>query len=410
MDKFVYFDHNATTFMPEGVKRAMVDAMDQGNPSADYSLALKSRAIIEETKSLIANLCEIPQEEYKIIFNSGASEGNNFVFHTLAESCARPHFLIGATEHKTSLECCKSLSARGLITYELISPNSDGTTRIPYADFIPSRRPCLISVMQANNETGAINNIARISALAKKIDPHVVIHSDYVQMFGKVPPNLREMGIDVATVSFHKIYGPPQLGCVIISTRVLEKYKLCPMIAGAQNEGWRGGTENVFLIAGCCAALKYNFLHRRLKNAHLADLKRLILARLSVFHLNIYCEPTPLRKGVNLVIFGPRVGCLPNTLLFSIVHFDGAYVSTMCNLKLKKQLYAHRIIISLGSACNKGAASYVLSAMGVPKNIAQGVVRISFGDSNSYTEVIYCADVLINIIRAWVRDEARTEA
>lgn len=408
----IYFDNNATTFMPDNVKLTLIEYMDQGNPSGDYTIAKRSKKIIDNTKNFIAKLCSINLSDYTIMFNSGASEGNNFILHSLAESNNKPHFILSAVEHKTSLNCCKELSDRGLISYTLIQPNIDGA--IDPKQVIKNIQPntMLISIMAANNETGSINNLSIIGNYIRTNNLNILFHSDYVQLFGKLPPKIENIGLDVITVSFHKLYGPPQCGFLLISKNKLQSFHLCPMISGSQNDGWRGGTESAFLIAAAIEAMQTVFFNRSEKNNKLLSLKLLLLDELNKYNIfwlsEICCLNDFYKPGINIVIYGSKDLnlILPNTILLSIVYVTNDVdidnikkTKVLCNIKLKKMLYDKNIIISLGSACNKGAASYVLEAMGVKnKQLKQSVVRISFGDYNNPKEILYFCNVLHEIL------------
>jgi cysteine desulfurase len=415
----IYFDNNATTFMPPSVKQAIIDSMDQGNPSGDYAIAKHSKSIIDSAKEYIANICHISLDDYAVIFNSGASEGNNFLLHSVAETMytQKPHYILGATEHKTSLECCKELQSRGLISYDAVKPTMDGKTQVGDVMNAINERTMLISVMQANNETGAINDIVELAHQVKRFNPDIILHCDCVQVFGKYPPDLSKLKVDVITLSFHKLYGPQQSGCMIMSKRMARKNKLCPMISGTQNDGMRGGTESAFLIAGCLEAMKLVYTDRLTKNMNLLALKLRLLHNLSVYNIIWYekqcslstdnnVDQCALKIGINIVVYGPSdlSWCLPNTVLMSIIKVTSGDVKAMCNITLKKRLYSKGIVISLGSACNKGAASYVLQEMGVRdvtklgKSLGQGVIRVSFGDYNTRSEVDKFSDILVNII------------
>jgi len=408
----IYFDNNATTFMPYNVKQALIETLDQGNPSSDYTIAKASKKIIENTKKKIASVCNINIDDYIIMFNSGASEGNNFILHSLAESNNLPHFILSSIEHKTSINCSKELAKRGLITYTLIDPEIDGT--IDPKKVIDSIQPntMLISIMVANNETGAINDISTISKYIQTNNLNILFHSDYVQLFGKLPPNMSKLNIDAITVSFHKLYGPPQCGFLLISKNKLQLFHLCPMISGSQNDGWRGGTESAFLIAASLEAMNITFTNRIEKNNKLFRLKLLMLDMFNIYNVFWLSESCCLnhyyKYGINIVIYGPKNLdlVLPNTLLLSIVYVtkdidpnNMKHCEVLCNIKLKKMLYDRNIIISLGSACNKGAASYVLESMHVTdKKLKQSVVRISFGDYNTPQEVIQFCNNLNDIL------------
>lgn len=393
-ERDIYFDANATTFMPDVVKQAIINYMDQGNPSAAYPLAVRSRALIDAAKEKLLELCSVTNKTHIVLFTSGASEGNNFIIRSVVDSfwaiCQKmPHIIMNNIEHKTSLLCVENLVNQKRLELTLIKAGIDGVVNPANIEKAIGRnnRTCLISVMSANNEIGSMNDLVKIVEIAHSRD--VAVHSDVTQSFGKYAFNLREIPVDVITLSFHKCFGPVGIGAVIISKKLIKGYKLCPLICGTQNDGLRGGTQPLMLIAGAYAALEYNFVRRNQKNEELVKLKAsLILGLGEIGNLTAYEKDIALKKGYNFIIIGNPEQTLPNTVLFSIVFKrEEGVLLHICNITLRKKLQGAGIVVGTGSACNKGAASHVLIALGIPEVITRSVLRISFCDNNTLQEV-----------------------
>jgi cysteine desulfurase len=408
----IYLDNNATTTMPKCVMKAMLSWCNMGNPSAGYATARESRAMMEKFRKRIGELCAIdtccPEDrdvqnvdtskcdpaKYKVIFTSGASEANSTIINgaVAAYADARnliPHLVISAIEHKGLISTARSIEERGQCTITYVQPTLSG--HILARDVAAAIKPttCLVCVMHANNETGAINDVAAIGAAAHSRG--VPFHCDVVQTFGKFPIRPLSAGIDSFCVSFHKFHGPPGIGLWCVKQKFLLGWKIPPLIFGSQNEGYRGGTENLPGIGASYEAIRYNFHSREEKNGRIAALKNLLTTELGkIFPMQTYteyCTDGP-HAGLELVVFsvGDNQKYLFNTILLSVVKLRGEFI---CNVKIKNSLEAQGIVVSVGSACNTASAkaSHVLYAMGADKYIRKGTLRISLGDDNTEEEI-----------------------
>lgn len=418
MKSQVYLDNAATTMMSAETISVMTKWCNMGNPSAGYASAVAAREMMAGFRQYIGKLCNIETccEEardrdgedpavddlsaYKVIFTSGASEGNSMILGGVVSAYATaypgvlPHIVMGASEHKGLILMAESLTARGLACVTFVNPNSHG--RVCVEDVAEAMRPqtCIVCVMSANNETGAINDFAAIGELAHSRG--VVYHCDTVQSFGKHSVRPLNSNIDSFCISFHKFGGPPGVGALVIRQKFLIGYDFTPLVFGTQNEGYRGGTENLPGIAAAFHATKHNFANRADKNEQLYRLKyELISGLATLWPLQTYTEylKAPSRAGVFVVLFsGERIGgklnCdryLCNTVFISII----VRKIFICNSKLKKYLESQRVIVSVGSACNTASskASHVLYSMKADEYIRKGALRISLGDGNTSDDV-----------------------
>ncbi len=404
----IYLDNNATTIMPNVVKKAMVEWCNMGNPSAGYMAAVRARSMMEEFKKYLGGLCKVDiccaemrdggtvaagESTYKILFNSGASEGNVTILRGVIDSYRRivggiPHVVLSAIEHKSLLLAAQSYELRGYLTMSLVNPAPSGHI-LPEA-VARELRPntALICVMHANNETGAVNNIRKIGELAHK--NNIPFHCDTVQTFGKFPINPIKENVDSFCISFHKLHGPPGVGALIVKSKLLTGYQIQPTIFGTQNEGFRGGTENLPGIGASFAATKFTMQDRAAKNGHLSTLQKYMMCELGKYlpcrHYTRYLA-NPAGPDLEIVFIsggGPQY--LPNTVFLAVVKKSG---SPICNGKIKQSLEAKGIVVSVGSACNTASekASHVLYSMGADEYIRKGALRISMGDDNTTEEM-----------------------
>jgi len=415
----IYLDNNGTTQPHKEVVQELVNASYLGNASTSYSWDAKIK--LEELQDKIKKWTGSSRK--KVVITSGASESNNFVIRGCVDTALnkqkKPAIVLSATEHKTSLECAKQLEVEGRVKVFLVKPGIDGViTSKAVREIIQNNGSnyniVIVSIMAANNETGAINDIQSIGMMCK--DTGIPFHTDAVQLFGKRPIPMDEWGISALSMSFHKMNGPMGIGALVMSEEFAEK--MPAQIAGSQNEGLRGGTENVPAIAASCVAMDISLADRENKNAKLQKMKDLILSEISdSFDLLYYSQfagktdedaivmldSQPVCKKKGLVVVGPVNGAgypiaeksLPNTLMISIVNLptvDDSGVKLkykpFCNMKLKSNLAADDVILSIGSACNTSekGASHVIKAMDAPFIIRCGVVRISLGDYNTESQ------------------------
>lgn len=383
-----YLDNNATTLMPPQVVKRMVEWTNKGNPSADYKSAKDCRKLMENFRAAISSKCGL-NNQYHIIFTSCASESNNMFLRSVIEahrmnSKFTPHIIISSIEHKSLLNCAVQLAKRGYTELSLIRPDRFGF--IHAEDVKNSIRPntILISIMQANNETGAINDISAIAKIAK--GKKIIFHTDCVQSFSKFLLNPTQLGIDAFSISFHKMHGPAGVGAVIISNKIMKLHHLEAEICGTQNEGMRGGTENIPGLAAAFEGFLLSAENRPEKNSKMLLLKQHIMQGLSKYieckTYREYLSSPPTNNTIIVFLSTCEKKYLPGTLLLSVVNNK----IDVCNGKIKNALEQCGVIVSIGSACNtaNSKASHVISEMQVSDRIKKGTLRISLGD---YTDV-----------------------
>ena len=419
----IYFDNNATTIMSTEAKKALLEWCNRGNPSSGYASAKEARAMMTEFRKYIGKLCSIDSccpeardskvadsvrndpSKYKVIFTSGASEANCTAISSIIsayEEVTRniPHVVVSAIEHKSIISMVKSYQSRGKITATFVQPTKSGHIKPEDIEKAITNDTCLVCVMHANNETGAINNIQKIGQIAHK--HNVPFHCDTVQSFGKFPISPIKDNVDSFCISFHKLHGPPGVGALLIKQQLLQGYNLSPMIYGSQNEGYRGGTENLPGIGASLVATKITMQDRLQKNKNSGKIKQYIMNELSKnIHTRQFTQYTPNGKAPKIeIVFLSNASeyYLPNTLLLSVVKHSKPYI---CNVKMKDSLEKQGIVISVGSACNTAdeKASHVLYAMGADELIRKGALRISLGDVNTLPEAKKFVQEFLKIIK-----------
>lgn len=430
--QMIYFDNNATTVMPTTIQKSMIRWCNMGNPSASYATAKEARKMMDSFRAYIGELCGFdaccsePRDyegdlkdlekaqrdptKYKVIFTSGASEANCTILLATVDAYTEikqtiPHVVMSAVEHKSLLDMAKSMEERGRITLTLVKPTPTGHILPQMVSKAIKQNTCLVCVMHANNETGAINDIAEIGRLAHL--KNVPFHSDTVQSFGKFPIRPYEMNVDSFCMSFHKFHGPPGVGALVVRQDFLQGYEMHPLIYGSQNNGLRGGTENLPGLGASFDALKFTMNGRDEKNRRMVMLKKRIMNGLATAFITMsYTEYLRSRVEKAIVFLSGGYGLeqnqneqteqteqnyLPNTILLSVVK---KLPPAICNGQIKKELEDKSIVVSVGSACNTASpkASHVLYAMGCDEYIRRGALRISLGDMNTVEE----ADAFVN--------------
>ncbi|MDD2768124.1 MAG: cysteine desulfurase family protein [Methylococcus sp.] len=374
----IYFDHNATTPLDERVLEAMLPYLKSchGNPSSLHRPGRIARDAVETARAQIAALaCASPTQ---VVFTSGGSEANNLALKGLAWGLKPGSICIGATEHPSVAEPVRFLAKHGW-DCRTLAVDAQGMIEDSSLAAIVENPPDIVSVMLANNETGVIQNTARIAAL----DNGAWFHCDAVQAAGKIPLNFPQTGAHLMSLSGHKIRGPKGAGALIADPSV----PLTPLIHGGEQEkGLRGGTENVAAIVGFGKAAE------------------LAAAELEEHGRRLRCLRDQLERGVaklpNTTVFAGAAERLPNTLQFAVAGYDG---ETLVML-----LDRHGIAVSSGSACASGARepSPVLLAMGIAPTLAAGAVRISLGKDNTEAEAEQLLAALGRIIGAGPRFES----
>ncbi|MFB3828885.1 MAG: cysteine desulfurase family protein [Bryobacteraceae bacterium] len=355
----IYLDYNASTPLDPDVAAAVRNALagPYGNPSSGHWAGAPAREMTQRARAQVAGLLDCDPGE--IVFTSGGSEANNHALKGVFFGCGKPapHFITSQVEHPAVLNPLRFLERLGArVTYLPV----DGTGMVDPDDVRRAIRPqtVLVSVMHANNETGAIEPVAAIGRLAR--ERGVLFHTDAAQSVGKIPVNVRELHADLLSVAGHKLYAPKGVGALYVR----EGVKLEPLVHGAGHEaGRRAGTESVLLdIAlgqACETAEGWVGMPgvRELRD----HFHRLLVERFGV------------------VLNGHPEERLPNTLNVSFPGRTGAEILAR----------APEIAASTGSACHAGAVelSPVLKAMGVPRETGMGAIRFSLGRGTTREEI-----------------------
>ncbi len=366
----IYLDHNATTPVAPQVLEAMKPYWgDQyGNPSSAYALGRSARQALEEARAQVAELLDCRPSE--IVFTSGGTESNNMVIKGVAHSMTDKgrHIITTAIEHPAVTNPCLFLLYQG---HDVTFLPVDSTGQVDPAAVKAAIRPTtvLISVMHANNETGTIQPISEISALAR--DYGVLFHTDAAQSVGKIPARVSDLRVDFLSVAGHKMYAPKGVGALYLRNGL----RIEPFMHGAGQElGRRAGTENVlFAVAlGMASALARDRMSADAERIHrLRDRLHTLLA-----------QDIP-----GLVLNGHPGGRLPNTLNVSLPGVDGAALLDA----------VPEICASTGAACHDRSVqlSHVLTAMQVPEEIGRSAIRLTLGRGNTEVEIDETAKMII---------------
>ncbi|KHD37317.1 cysteine desulfurase [Clostridium acetobutylicum] len=360
----VYFDNSATTKPLLEVADIMKEVFYEyyGNPSSLHLFGKRAEdRLIESRKVLAATLGVSPNE---IIFTSGGSESNNF----LIKGFAKPgnHIITSKIEHPSVLNTCQQLERFGVeVTY--LNVDNEGKLNLKELKESIKKNTVLVSIMHVNNEIGVIQDVKKISSIIKERSTRAKFHVDAVQSYGKLKINPKEMGIDLLSVSAHKIYGPRGIGFAYVRKGLMPDPLIC---GGGQEFNFRSGTENLPAIAAFAYAA--NDISKKMKDNYkkVSDLKEYFVDKLN----NI--------EGVRI---NSKVGedYLPHVLNVSL---KGVRGEVFVHALEEKEIYA-----STGSACSskKNHKSHVLCALGLDDGEIDGAIRFSFSPENTFEEVDY---------------------
>jgi len=372
----VYIDYNATTPLSPEVKASMIEDMDIfGNASSMHEAGRLARARIEQARSSVASL--IGAADGTIVFTSGGSEANNTVFQTMRRLAAgkkdRDGIIVTAIEHPCVLNSALNLKNEGF-NVNVLPVDEYGKLKIGELKKALNEKTLFVSVMAANNEIGTLQDIAEITALVKNAGAYM--HTDAVQMTGKMPVNAKNWGVDYLTVSAHKIYGPKGVGALYIK----KGSPLFPLIHGGHHEdGLRAGTYNNAGILGFGKAAEIAAASTGKYAAYFLPLREKLRLGLS-------------EKIPNIKVNGHPDDTIPNTLNVSFPGAEGEAILLSMDMK--------GIEASTGSACASGSLepSHVLLATGVGPELAHGSIRFSMGWGIAEDDIDYIIEALPPII------------
>lgn len=373
----VYFDNSATTRVLDSVRDVVVKVMteDYGNPSARHKKGMAAEQYVRQAAAEIAKTLRVKDKE--ILFTSGGTESNNMALIgcAMANQRAGKHIISTRIEHASVYNPLSFLEQQG---FEVTYLSVDGKGHISLEELKEAMRPdtILVSVMYVNNEVGAIEPVEEIAGLVHRENPGTLLHVDGIQAYGKLVIRPKKQGIDLLSVSAHKIHGPKGVGFLYIDERV----KIKPLLyGGGQQKDLRSGTENVPGIAGMGMAAKEMYTDHEAKIADLIEIKDYLMDRMG---------------SLDGVTFNSLKGMESAPQIVS-ASFEGVRSEVLLHALEDKGIY-----VSSGSACssNHPAISGTLKAIGVKRELLDSTLRFSLGVFNKKEEVDYCVEVLRELL------------
>ncbi|PWN05263.1 cysteine desulfurase family protein [Rhodohalobacter mucosus] len=378
----VYFDHAATTPVDQEVLDAMMPYFSEhyGNANSAHQFGRDCKVAIEDSREQIAAL--IGAEPSEIIFTSGGTESDNAIIKGVFEALSRAgktEIITSPIEHHAVMHPAEALKRQGAtVTY--LQPDSNGVISADQVQNAISDKTAVVSLMHVNNEIGSINPIGEIAAVCS--EHKVPFHSDTVQSIGKIPVNVKDLGLSALSISAHKLYGPKGIGVLYVKNGT----PWIPWLqGGSQERRRRGGTSNVPGVVGLAKAMELSMAHMDDMTRHFNVLRKAVMNGLNK------------KFGGRFVINGPENDGVPHILNIGFVTsgsdpLDGEML--LLNLDIEG------ICVSNGSACTSGAMepSHVLKGIGQTDAIGNASIRVSFGKQNTVEEVNYFIEKLDGIL------------
>ena len=370
----IYLDNAASTKIHEDVLESMIPYLKEqyGNPSSIHRYGRQAHKAIEKARTQIANLINADPSE--ILFTSGGTESNNTVLYGIAKKNPGSRIITSSIEHDAILEPCKRLEKDGFDLIYLPVDNSGLVDPLILKNNL-SENTSLVSIMFGNNEVGTIEPIFDFVNICK--EKNIIFHTDAVQAIGKIPIDVKELGVDLLSISSHKINGPKGVGALYIKAGI----SIDPVIlGGGQENGLRSGTENVANIVGfgkACELSRINLVKNYSKMKELRD----------------YLSKKIIYEIPEVVLNGHPETRLPNNIHLTFLGVNGE------DLLIKLDEYG--IAASTGSACSVQIqkASHVLQAMGFSHEQISGSLRLTIGISNNYEEMDKTVEILKNVVK-----------
>lgn len=375
MMKSIYMDNSATTKVKKEVLEAMIPYFTEnyGNASSIYRLGRESRKALDSCREIVAKT--IGADNKEIYFTSGGSEADNWAIKGVAYANKNKgnHIITTKIEHHAVLHTCEFLQKEGFeVTY--LDVDEYGLIDLNQLREAITDKTILITIMFANNEIGTVQPIKEIGEIAK--ERKVYFHTDAVQAIGNIDIDVKELNIDLLSLSAHKFYGPKGVGALYVKKGV----KLYPYIhGGAQEKNRRAGTENVANIVGLAKAIELAYENLEEHNNRLISLRNKLIQKITSNISHVRLNGHPEKR-------------LPGNANVSIEFIEGE--------ALLLSLDMVGIAGSSGSACTSGSLdpSHVLLAIGLPHEIAHGSLRLSLGDFNTEDEIDYVVENLVKIV------------
>jgi cysteine desulfurase len=381
----IYLDHTATTPLDPRVLDAMTPYFSGtfGNASSVHWFGQQAKAALERARATIAGL--IGAEPGEVFFTSGGTESDNLAITGTARAASKRgknHIVTSQAEHHAVLECCESLEKNGF-EVTTVRVNAYGSVETATVRQALGTHTALVSIMHANNEVGTISPVAEISAAAHEAG--AVMHTDAVQSLGKIPVDVKSLGVDLMTISAHKLYGPKGIGALFVRHGT----DIDPLLhGGGQERGKRPGTENVALAVGFARAVELSIAEMGEESSRLKELR------------------DTLEKGLQtafpeIIVNGDPANRLPHILNVSFdsnrIRLEGEML--LVNMDLRG------VAVTSGSACTSGSMqpSHVLIAMGRDVPTAKGTLRFAFGKSNTEDDVRFVINTLKEVVEQMTR-------
>ena len=375
----IYLDHAATTPLDTRILESMLPYLRDswGNPSSPYAEAQQARRGMEWARRILAEALGCTLRE--IVFTSGGSESDNLALHGAAGAgwAGANHIVATAIEHHAVLHTAERLGQQGFdITY--LGVDSEGCIDLGELERSVGPQTALVSVMYVNNEVGVIQPIEEAARIVKGKNPRTIFHTDAVQAMGRLDCNVDRLGVDLLSIGAHKLYGPKGVGALYVRGRTRFEPQ---MLGGSQERGRRAGTENVPYIVGLGRAIELAYEEFDSRNAHYRSLRDMLLRQLP--------DRVPF-----LHLTGPADPCrrVSNNFSCCLESVEGEAVLMALDLQ--------GVAASSGSACTSGSVepSHVLTAMGVPEQLARGSLRLTVGKENSVAEIERLLDIFPAIV------------
>ena len=372
----IYLDHNATTPLSDAVVERMTATLrdEFGNPSSVHHFGQRAKAIVDEARSAVAAL--IGADPGDVVFTGSGTESDNIAIRGIAEALeptGRKHLIASAIEHEAVLNTLKALARRGWKT-TLLPVDESGIVSPDTLRSAITDDTALVSVMHANNEIGTVQPIPELAAIAH--EHRAVFHTDAVQSAGKIPIDVKALGVDLLSISAHKFYGPKGVGALWIRRGVRLQP---PLTGGKQERSRRAGTENVAGIAGMGVAAREAIAKMDSEATRLAALRDRL-------------EDGILKSVIGTAVNGVRSPRVPNTTNISFDRTEAESLLIALDLE--------GVAVSTGSACSSGTLepSHVLKAMGFPPHRTQNSLRFSLGAGNTEADIDRVIAVLPGIV------------
>jgi len=371
----IYLDNAASTQIHESVLASMLPYLKEqyGNPSSIHRYGRLAHKAVEKARKQVADL--INAEPSEIIFTSGGTESNNTALHGIALKTPRSQIIISSIEHDAILEPCKKLEKSGFNVLYL-PVDKFGTVDPIFLKNNLSEKTCLVSIMFGNNEVGTIQPIKEIANICNEKD--IPFHTDAVQAVGKIPIDVKKLGVDMLSISSHKINGPKGIGALYIKKGII----IDPVIlGGGQERGLRSGTENVANIVGFGKACEIAKLNLTQNSSLIKNLKDYLITKV-------------LSEITHVTLNGHPDNRLPGNTHFTFLGVNGE------DLIIK--LDENGIAASTGSACSVHTqkASHVLQSMGFTHEQITGSLRLTIGVFNTQSDI----DETVNILKKIVQE------